>query len=507
MGEAEMGALYGQQSKISKESWYKMRSSGTNIEMAASYSGKFDVSGGVGSGSEEEEAEAFNKEVEEKTVYSRSEVPTDNAFDWAQKVKREPQPVSLTLRPMGELMERKELKEDYFEKKGRTKVLENLKKFLANYCKYLMKRGMLSSCDEPPPDQPLPGETCPDYDVNFYDGVALEPHDGLKMPTWQECGQLCDLSADCKGWGWYSSKGPYHPYRCYLKKVVTASGTQVTTPHIVSGLRGCSEFKIIDGGCYKDGSERALVTSANQGRECWNQCGKTTGRCPGFCGGGLCCRKGYPGCPFKDGNTPHWGFEPAPTCVTPANPPNQNVGDHFVNSPKACNLHCQGFKYFGLEAGGQCFCGNTFDYLIKEPESECTKVCPGDKSKRCGGAWRLNIYRTTVPDPGWFIAKPLKSCDTACQEVGLICTVEKMRADNQDVDTSEKLLSLIKSLGEEVNATNCNYLYYGSFSDTPLFSKKDNFCIASAQNKDSFSCSVSAKNPPSQEKQRLCYCH
>merc|ERR1711862_743104 len=187
-----------------------------------------------------------------------------------------------------------------------------------------------------------------------------------------------------------------------------------------------------------------MGTSANQGRECWNQCGKTTGRCPGFCGGGLCCRKGYPGCPFKDGNTPHWGFEPAPTCVTPANPPNQNVGDHFVNSPKACNLHCQGFKYFGLEAGGQCFCGNTFDYLIKEPESECTKVCPGDKSKRCGGAWRLNIYRTTGPDPGWFIAKPLKSCDTACQEVGLICTVEKMRAHNQDVDTSEKLLSLIR---------------------------------------------------------------
>jgi len=400
--EAEMGALYGQQSTISKESWYKMKSSGTNIEMAASYSGKFDIGGGVGSESEKEEREAFSKEVEEKTVYSRGEVPTADAFDWAQKVKREPQPVSLKLRPMEELMERRELKEDYFEKKGRTRVLENLKKFLANYCKYLMKRGMISSCDEPPPDQPLPGENCPDYDVNFYDGVAL-PWPGkeiAKMRTWQECGKLCDRNPTCKGWSWQTRYTVAHPYRCLMKTVVTASGTAVPTPDMVTGLRGCSEFKIIDGGCYKDGSKRAmsLIQTANQG--CWNQCGKKSGRCPGFCRGGLCCRQGVTGggC---DGNMGGITYH---MCVSPPNPPNTNSYDWSTNSPKACNLHCQGFEYFGLEAGGECYCGNTFDYLIKEPESECTKVCPGDKSKRCGGDWRLNIYRTTDP---WRMGNPM----------------------------------------------------------------------------------------------------
>merc|ERR1712029_1093375 len=108
-------------------------------------------------------------------------------------------------------------------------------------------------------------------------------------------------------------------------------------------------------------------------------------------------------------------------------------------------------------------------------------------------------------DDGWFIAEPAENCNDACQKRGLVCTVEEMNSHNDDVDSSEELLTLIGSLGEEINTTSCSGAY-GNTEDVPNFSKTHNFCLHSSSNKDVFSCSVNAP-PASQAKQRLCYCH
>ena len=63
------------------------------------------------------------------------------------------------------------------------------------------------------------------------------------------------------------------------------------------------------------------------------------------------------------------------------------------NSPAACKKFCEGFKYYGVQARNQCFCGNRLlGDLKKLPESKCSDDCPGDRSKKCGGGGKMNLY-------------------------------------------------------------------------------------------------------------------
>lgn len=47
-----------------------------------------------------------------------------------------------------------------------------------------------------------------------------------------------------------------------------------------------------------------------------------------------------------------------------------------------------GFKYAGLQYGGECWAGNTFGKYGKRPDSECNMPCKLDKKRSCGGSWR-----------------------------------------------------------------------------------------------------------------------
>ena len=57
----------------------------------------------------------------------------------------------------------------------------------------------------------------------------------------------------------------------------------------------------------------------------------------------------------------------------------------------SCNNECQGYRYFSLQYGGQCFCGDAYataPKYQKRPDEECGGV-NGD-----GGFWRNSIYET-----------------------------------------------------------------------------------------------------------------
>lgn len=67
-------------------------------------------------------------------------------------------------------------------------------------------------------------------------------------------------------------------------------------------------------------------------------------------------------------------------------------------TPEACVDHCRssGFKMAGLEDGRQCFCGDS--YGTAGGVDGCKTPCSGDTSKRCGGRWELDIWRTGVTE-------------------------------------------------------------------------------------------------------------
>jgi len=58
---------------------------------------------------------------------------------------------------------------------------------------------------------------------------------------------------------------------------------------------------------------------------------------------------------------------------------------------KKCKLY--GYKYFGLQYGKECFCGNTFGKYGKKHAIYCMKDCPGYKRKICGGKHANSVYQ------------------------------------------------------------------------------------------------------------------
>ena len=67
------------------------------------------------------------------------------------------------------------------------------------------------------------------------------------------------------------------------------------------------------------------------------------------------------------------------------------------NTPVKCSNHCkkEGYPLSGVQYRTQCFCGRRLParaFLINP--GRCNMKCPGNKNKRCGGSWAMNVTRT-----------------------------------------------------------------------------------------------------------------
>merc|ERR1712084_122416 len=60
---------------------------------------------------------------------------------------------------------------------------------------------------------------------------------------------------------------------------------------------------------------------------------------------------------------------------------------------ESCGKTCAGkkYKYFSLQYGGECFCGNSYGKYKKA--SNCNMKCKKDKSQACGGKWANSVFR------------------------------------------------------------------------------------------------------------------
>lgn len=60
---------------------------------------------------------------------------------------------------------------------------------------------------------------------------------------------------------------------------------------------------------------------------------------------------------------------------------------------EACGGFCEGFRYFGAEYAGECFCGDAFgEGSTVVGVEECAMVCSGDGGQLCGAGNRLSVY-------------------------------------------------------------------------------------------------------------------
>ena len=52
------------------------------------------------------------------------------------------------------------------------------------------------------------------------------------------------------------------------------------------------------------------------------------------------------------------------------------------------------YKFFGLQGGDECYCGDDDENFLPAQSSECDIPCSGNISEFCGGSWRMNLYST-----------------------------------------------------------------------------------------------------------------
>ncbi|KAJ0388108.1 hypothetical protein COL922a_000739 [Colletotrichum nupharicola] len=58
-----------------------------------------------------------------------------------------------------------------------------------------------------------------------------------------------------------------------------------------------------------------------------------------------------------------------------------------------CAAFCSGYKYFGTEYGGECYCGNFLaSSSSSAPLSGCSMTCTGNQYEYCGAGNRLTLY-------------------------------------------------------------------------------------------------------------------
>ncbi|KAI9148881.1 WSC domain-containing protein [Paramyrothecium foliicola] len=103
----------------------------------------------------------------------------------------------------------------------------------------------------------------------------------------------------------------------------------------------------------------------------------------------------------------------------------------------ACINACAplGYKYVGLQYGGECWCANEFrEGSVPVPIGECNIACNDNKAEYCGGSQRLNVYQTngtivsttrTTPGPSATVSVSLSSTSTAAVPTSTVPAIKQ----------------------------------------------------------------------------------
>ena len=150
VNRATMGALYGEQSMISREDWTEMTVDGVDIGFYADMSGLESIPSINGSFTYDKNiTDTFHKFTKEQMTYSRGAIPPADGqhLSWAANTFDEPHVLTVELEPIDSLPIA-----EYIS----GAVRANLRMALEGYCSELKEEGELESCEPPEPDLPGP---------------------------------------------------------------------------------------------------------------------------------------------------------------------------------------------------------------------------------------------------------------------------------------------------------------------------------------------------------------
>ena len=75
------------------------------------------------------------------------------------------------------------------------------------------------------------------------------------------------------------------------------------------------------------------------------------------------------------------------------------LGSKSTMTPQLCTEMCgvREYSFAGVNYGSECWCGNDEPPRSKFAiAADCNMECPGDRTQKCGGGWRMNVYKTNT---------------------------------------------------------------------------------------------------------------
>jgi hypothetical protein len=109
-----------------------------------------------------------------------------------------------------------------------------------------------------------------------------------------------------------------------------------------------------------------------------------------------------------------------PTCANqPNQPPDLNKGwaGLYNMTHAVCNAICQGHVFFGVENGGECYCGSIVPSQGKADPTACNSSCTGNLTQTCGGIGnQLSVFQTDASPPPPLPPPSPPNCTVRCDQ-------------------------------------------------------------------------------------------
>ncbi|XP_062874270.1 sialate:O-sulfotransferase 2 [Trichomycterus rosablanca] len=168
-------------------------------------------------------------------------------------------------------------------------------------------------------------------------------------------------------------------------------------------------------------------------------------------------------------------------------------GVSFFDYKKMTVFRCQdncaerGYLYAGLEFGAECYCGHRVQ-AANVSESECNMECKGEKSRLCGGANRLSIYRLELSQESArrYGSSIFKGCfrrpDNVTLALPVSAAMQNMSVDNCVDQCTEKEFSLAALAGDKCH---CGFPTTHFTLHEP---EEENLCLNHCAGEDLESC-------------------
>ncbi|TVY18408.1 WSC domain-containing protein, partial [Lachnellula arida] len=138
------------------------------------------------------------------------------------------------------------------------------------------------------------------------------------------------------------------------------------------------------------------------------------------------------------------------------------VGTSFYNytamTLEMCSSNCAGFTYWGVEYGGECYCGNSLDVTSTLAAiGDCSFTCPGSDAEYCGAGNRLELYKLTSQASSSSSAISSSNSATIASSILSTSSLPSVTSSVSSSATASPTLHIVRSAGL--------YNYMGCFTE------------------------------------------